>query len=523
MSSRRSVPTLAALPAFLAGALTLASPEEAHAAGFERVPPGARDLGRGGASVVGGDSPNAVFYNPATILRGTSRGDLEGSLHLHFLEECYQNVPVDESSGTPVGGTPNPTVCGEGPLTVFPELAGTFRFNEKLAINAGLYVPPAAARSIHFGDPETVTIPNPSGMGTVPTPSRYLLVEQTLLQVFPTVAIAYAPHPRVRLGLSFAAGITTIDYSNVAWSYIRVVGNTITATADALSSVSGHDYFTPRISFGLWTQPVANVPLEVGGSLTWTGPVHTDDATLNVRSLSTQIMPQWVGDLVGGNLEANGTFHGVGMDVPQTSTLAFGLRYAKKLDRPADDIGDRLSTERFDVELDTVVTLSNNVDSFDVTLPPNSSLTVPSPVAIIPDINVALPAQISLQHRWKTQVALRLGGDYNVLPGRLAVRAAFSFESNGQQHGYEQLDFQPFRLFGLHCGGTVRVARFLDLSASYTHVFVSDVTVSPADARIRRIVSGDADPNDPTQATLVNAGKYWGHSDVIVLGATGHF
>ena len=117
---------------------------------------------------------------------------------------------------------------------------------------------------------------------------------------------------------------------------------------------------------------MANVTLEVGGSLTWTGPVHTDDATLNVRSLSTQIMPQWVGDLVGGNLEANGTFHGVGMDVPQTSTLAFGLRYAKKLDRPADDIGDRLSTERFDVELDTVVTLSNNVDSFDVTLPPNS-------------------------------------------------------------------------------------------------------------------------------------------------------
>ncbi|MFO0693651.1 MAG: hypothetical protein U0230_08865 [Polyangiales bacterium] len=33
----------------------------------------------------------------------------------------------------------------------------------------------------------------------------------------------------------------------------------------------------------------------------------------------------------------------------------------------------------------------------------------------------------------------------------------------------------------------------------------------------------DADPNNPTQATLVNAGKYWGHSDVIVLGATGHF
>ena len=67
------------------------------------------------------------------------------------------------------------------------------------------------------------------------------------------------------------------------------------------------------------------------------------------------------------------------------------------------------------------------------------------------------------------------------------------------------------------------MARFLDLSASYTHVFVSDVTVSPADARVRRIVSGDADPNNPTQATLVNAGKYWGHSDVIVLGATGHF
>lgn len=237
-----------------------------------------------------------------------------------------------------------------------------------------------------------------------------------------------------------------------------------------------------------------------------------------MHGLSTRFEPAAVGDLVG-ELEADATVNGVGVRVPQTAQLGFGARYAHRLDEPADAIGDRLSNERFDVELGLALLFSGRVDRFSVDLPDDAEVVVPSPVPIVPEQHIALPDRIDLEHRWKNQLAISVGGDVNPIPGVLGLRAGIRYETSGVRHGYEQVDFTPMRNVSLHLGGTVRIASRVDVSLAIAHVRYPDVTVAPEDARIRRIVSGDADPNDPVDASIANAGTYRNRMTALMLEA----
>lgn len=473
--------------------------------GFEMTPAGARANGRAGADYAGGDSASSLFYNPAGLAAVGASASVYGSLHLHLHERCYQGDEVDESSGTPTVVTSHPEVCGATGLTMLPELAGTARLRDDLVLGFGLYVPTAGARTIRFGDPETGTF-NP-GTGAIPTPARYQLMDSELLQLFATVGFGYAPVPRLRVGATLGWGITTIDFSNAAYSRVDVVAGLITAYADARSALTGSDGFVPRFSFGISGEPAEDVPLTVGASYVYTGDVRTRSARLAVHGLSTRIDPPAIDALVG-DLVVDAEVSGVHVRVPQTSQLSVGARYALRLDAPADGVGDRLSTERFDVEVSLGVLFAERVDRFAVDLPDDAEVVVPSPIPIIPEQRIALPDRIDLDHRWRNQVSLAIGSDVSVLPGRLALRAGVRYESSGVTHGYEQLDFVPFRNVSLHFGATVRAHDRVDLTLGLGHARYPDVRVDADEARIRRIVSGDADPNDPAEATLANAGSY---------------
>jgi len=75
-------------------------------------------------------------------------------------------------------------------------------------------------------------------------------------------------------------------------------------------------------------------------------------------------------------------------------------------------------------------------------------------------------------------LGLRLGGDWNALPNRLALRGGGYFETSGQNHRYQNLAFMPGSRVGLTLGATLRVfahesGRALDLMAGFAHVFVA--------------------------------------------------
>ena len=209
-----------------------------------------------------------------------------------------------------------------------------------------------------------------------------------------------------------------------------------------------------------------------------------------------------------------------------------------------------MQNERWDIELDLVYEINRRVDRFTVTLPPCPS---GNPDA---DCNMGrweaqadtglyqgIPPSLALEHRLRDQLSLRLGGDYNFVPGVAAARLGFSYETMGVEHGFQQLDFMPFQRFGLHAGFTVRLADRFDISLSYAHIFQSEQVVSEDDAQLHQTnaesrigeltcLEGAADPDDcgrPQaqgtfgEGTVINAGRFTSHFDILSLGLTYHF
>ncbi|MFW6051788.1 MAG: OmpP1/FadL family transporter [Myxococcota bacterium] len=488
----------------------LLAPLTAHAAGFELTPAGGRANGRAGAVRAGGDSPMAMFYNPALL------ADLPGhhamvATHLHFGERCMTRVEVEEMGGDRNPGEAYPEVCSSG-VGIIPELATSFELADGLALGLGLYAPAAAMRTQRYGDPETAMLES----GEL-SPLRYLLIESDLFQAFPSIGFAYEPHPAIRIGATFGWGITKIGFANAAYSELDCLGEDCEEPpegpflrADARNAASAQDRFVPRLLLGVHVRPQPEVPFELGLTYQWTDDVQVNSATLDIETFNLR-------DAAGNPLELpnpEGVVPGVGIHVPQVSQLGFGMRWFQPLDSPVDTIGDRMSTEMFDIEANVLLTFGKRVDDFFVDLPDDAVLEA------IGDIEVDLPDDVTLPHRWKTQVSLYLGGDYNVVPGMLALRGGLSFDSNGVQRGYEQLDFTPFRRVGLHLGTTLRIARRIDVSVAYAHIFQPDRSISVDDAQLRRAIGGDVEPDD---AIVTNAGTITSRYHVLVLEAGAHF
>ena len=502
--------------------LSLGGASRARAAGFELTPPGARANGRAGAAVAGADDALGVFYNPATILATRTRVSAAVALHLHLSETCLRRTEVvEDSDGTRSAGPVLPEVCDDGPLTFIPELASTVRLGERWALSIAAYAPTGATAHSKYGNPRTGTVDGKTGEDAPErrTPSRYLLLEQKSLQVFPTLGVAYQPIPALRLGASFGWGITQVDFANASFSRTLVLGS-VNATSDISNHLKGLDAFVPRVQVGAWTQPWERLALEFGASFVWTDDVKISNATLKLRGLNTDIYPPDYAAISEKPL-VRGQFKHVDVTVPQTSQLALGTRYAKKLDMPADKIGDRLSSELFDIELDVVVALTKRMDAVRVTPPHGAELPVDSPPpGVIPPFEVVLPEHIVLEHHWQNQVGLRLGGDYNPIPGVLGLRAGVSYESTGVEQGYENLDFTPFQNVGLHLGATLRIVHKIDLSSSFAQHIFATVKTSIKRAGVRRVTSGDLVEGDDT---IVNAGSYTRRSSVLALQVSAHF
>lgn len=72
---------------------------------------------------------------------------------------------------------------------------------------------------------------------------------------------------------------------------------------------------------------------------------------------------------------------------------------------------------------------------------------------------------------------MRFGGDYNVLPDRLTLRAGAFFETRAADSVYQNVDFDAADRFGVAAGGTYRIhlgvekTQALEFMLAYGHVF----------------------------------------------------
>src|SRR5690606_23453348 len=87
---------------------------------------------------------------------------------------------------------------------------------------------------------------------------------------------------------------------------------------------------------------------------------------------------------------------------------------------------DPLANDRFDVELDLTWANNSAADSLEVRFPSDPSGAGRLPVS---GINAEIPPNADQPRKYKDVFGVRAGGDYNVLPDRLALRAGAYFET----------------------------------------------------------------------------------------------
>jgi hypothetical protein len=252
------------------------------------------------------------------------------------------------------------------------------------------------------------------------------------------------------------------------------------------------------------------------------------------------------------------------MYVPQ---LSLGVRYADRiLSRPNNerwaaakhaagrDVQDAMATERWDIEANAIVYFNAANDLTRIVLP---SRKLPA-LSVAPDgseemsqvavgecapsgSNACARRELPGYLHGKTQVSLRLGGEYNIILNMLALRAGVSYESNGQN--VQELNVTNYQLgrTGLHVGATWRIASTTDFSIAYAHFIQRRVALTVNDKSpfetsqpnkfhvVRRADDGMAhvaiaDSEVVGEGPLfANAGTFYYHLDVLSVSLAQHF
>jgi hypothetical protein len=483
MLSRKSLLSL------LAVAASSAAPATALAGGFEYQAMGAPAMGRGGAYAARVDNPLALQYNPAQ-LAGVAGTQLALGANIPFFSSCF----------TPAGD--QPMVCNSAAPLPGPYVALSFRPMPKLGIGVG-FVAPAGIGTVRYGRDDAHMM-GPDG-DLIRTPTRYLLIERSTPQFFPSVGAGYEITPWLRVGATFGAGMVFTNFTTTLQGDILRPENR--PEYDLVARASGSDRFMPRITGTVQLAPLEN--LEVMAGFVWTAGIRSDiDLTIHYHGdddLVRLIVPEGGATIESAELRTN-----------QPWRLHFGVRYADTIHPRADAstpkrlpdgrINDRMNTERWDIELNVSYERNSKMDAIRVIMPEGANVS---------GIDVD---DVYLPQRWRDQWIVRLGGDYNVLPGLLALRAGLSFESNGVTRGYEQLSFRPGQRVGLHAGFTYRVAERFDVTFAYAHIFEETITNTEETARLEL---NSLNPEAPALQT--NVGTFSSHYNVVSIGVNAYF
>ena len=501
--------------AWLTVIVALGAWNSAEAGGYEFPGDGTRAIGRGGAFAARADDPMAIVVNPAGLasLPGTQ---FMISGHLLFAKNCFdRNLPGATSTGEPTPTTYDPRwgldangnpieydeVCNAKGhrFTGIPAIAVSWRVGPKVGMGFG-FIPPNSERSGRYGDQNydipirgtTQTsrfagyVPAPSGSQPgpglfdrrlvpldqgeqlLPAPTRFMLVERNVLLIYPTFSVGAKPFHWLQVGGGFGWGIANVEVRNNVRNILP--GESPSGTEGQVHIDQAWDWFAPRLLASVHFIPHDN--LDIVGVFRW------DDSVRAKGNISSDV--PFLDDVAQGPNPLVGTSTIV---APRPWWITAGIRYAKRIvPRPSDpdaasrernEVEDPMSTERWDLEINVVFEKNSLVRDFqiinqDVNTPNN---TLPRPIN----------ATFLLGHNWQNQISLRVGSDYNIKPGVVAIRGGFSFDSNGWEGILSQtsksgtIDFWPGQRFGFHVGATGRMGatKRAELSAAFTYYYMT--------------------------------------------------
>jgi long-chain fatty acid transport protein len=489
---------------------------------------GSEQLARGGAWVARASDPLATMFNPAGLAGQPSRVTLQNSTI--FEHTCFTRIKAaSDTTNDPLAGPGGvyPRACNDIAPTVNPQLGATLKLTERLGLGL-LVIGPASGGQKTF--PDFV----PDGNGQLQAaPGRYLLIEQKGLILFPTVGIGYEITDNLRIGASFSWGFARLNLSSATTSLNA--DNTTPAGNDTRARIQVKDYFVPGFTLGtIWS---ATPNIDIAGWYKWSDAIQaTGDAgtaanfytkqnaagdSKNVRYGDT-IFP----DCGTGTTNAiatspcrDGDNAHVKFVIPMEAKLGFrfhkprAMSVAEAAPPPApapstpagegppsadlaaapppaaafanpaapasSHVRDPLATDVFDVEADLTWANNSAADTIQIRFPGDASGKGVLPVAGV--AGGEIPPNADQKRGFKDVIGVRVGGDFNVVPDKLALRAGTFFETSALEAQYQNIDFAASSRFGLALGATYRL-RFgegdktsaLELMLGYGHIFFAE-------------------------------------------------
>jgi long-chain fatty acid transport protein len=449
---------------------------------------GARAAGRAGAFTARADDPSAISYNPAGI------AEIDGTVVMAGNRFSYNGYDYTRASTLDWGMEQN----GTAPMVDFAQVhnSSPWQAAEPLfAMTSKLGLRDWGFGLAAFAAPGTSKEDFPLGGG-----QRYMMLSREAIFLDYAASVAWK-HRDV-----FGVGVTAEWISVPRLNYSLVIdgtpfagaANPVSSPLDMLASTSGSDPFTFNAIVGAWYRPRPFLEFALAGQVV---PAHVvTKSHLSVTPLDTSM-----GTVA---LTRNGVpASDVTVTLPLPLAARVGARYR----------GMRGALELFDVELDVELETWSRVNQFTVD---TNGLS-----ANLDGADVDL-GRIAIQKQWRDTVAARLGGDWAVVPGRLALRAGLFYESAVAAPAYANVDFPGGPMLGGSVGASVAFGRSWEIALAYRLRHQTEVTVTEPNARVYQQVPASACMPPYTDANACNPHYLGQPSPAINAGsyeATSHY
>jgi hypothetical protein len=520
-------PRAFATRAAIAALFVAAVPGVAHATNVTEFPDnGSEQMARGGAWVARASDPLATIFNPAGLAGQPSRVTIQNNAI--FEHTCFSRIKAlsdTTNDGVDPGGA-YPRACNDISPTLNPQLGATIKLTERLGLGL-LVIGPSSGGEKTFPD----FVPDASGQPQ-PAPNRYLLIEQKGVILFPTIGVGYEVVDNLRIGASFSWGFAKLNLTSATMSLntdaARPSGN------DTRATIQVRDYFIPALTVGgIWS---ATPNIDIAAWYKWSDAINAvGDAGTIANFYNNDKTKIRYGDTIfddcGTGVAAaqatkpcgNGDNAKLKFAIPMEAKIGFRYHQPRTIAAaaaappppppvapvtpeegpPSGDLAaappppppssptepteavasshvrDPLATDVFDLEADFTWANNSALDSIQIRFPGDATGKGTLPVAGV--AGGEIPPNADQKRGFKDVFGVRVGGDYNVIADKLALRGGAFFETSALEPQYQNIDFAPSTRFGFALGATYRL-RFgeaaktsaLELMIGYGHVFFAE-------------------------------------------------
>jgi long-chain fatty acid transport protein len=450
---------------------------------------GARAAGRGGAFVARADDLTAVSHNPAGLANIDDTQVELGNI-LSYNGYSYTRQPTLDY-GNPQGGvaplvTFDKVSNGKPWQALDPMLGVTSRLGRRdWAFALAAYAPPGVSLESF-----------PAGGG-----QRYMMLDREAMFLKYVASAAWKYQDVFGVGASAEwIHVPSLKYSLIIdGSQFSGEANPVSSDLDILVKMRGASLFTFNATLGAWYRPVPSWMFAVSGQVVPSNIVLDSTLAISMVDQSLPYDPPYL------SREDGTRANDASVTLPLPLVGRAGARYIHLS-------GGR---EVFDLELDVEYVTWSRVDR--ITVDTHGKLANYAAQRVPID-------RIYLEKHWRDTIAVRLGGDFAALPGRLVLRAGAYYETAVADAAYANVDFSAGAQVGGALGASIFVRSF-EIALAYMLRVQPSFRVSEADARVYQQAPASPCPGDPDacnpnlngQLPVVNAGTYSASSHFLSL------